>query len=215
MSLRDALRTIEEHRAHIDPAKYAMVLEEINRAIRKSDESKAGEALEYKDKGNLSFRAGRYGEAAEMYGKGIELSGDAPSASLLYSNRAAAYMKLGRTAEAISDCAKSIEIDSGYLKSYVRLAQLKRDTDKSEALSLLDKVLGMDPANAPALSLKKELDAEASGCDDLLKDPATMQKAMELLNNPEMRKMAESFLANATDEQKQKILEDLKNARHS
>lgn len=52
---------------------------------------------------------------------------------------------------AISDCTKAIELNSSYVKAYIRRAQLYEETDKlDEALEDFKKVLTFDPNHTEA-----------------------------------------------------------------
>lgn len=52
---------------------------------------------------------------------------------------------------AISDCTKAIELNSSYVKAYIRRAQLYEETDKlDEALEDFKKVLTFDSSHPEA-----------------------------------------------------------------
>lgn len=74
----------------------------------------------FKDQGNDHFKAGRYAAAVEAYTKAIELN---PSQHTTYSNRSAAYVKLGgKDAEALADAERCVEIEPGWAKGHSRKA---------------------------------------------------------------------------------------------
>ncbi|KAM4612745.1 mitochondrial import receptor subunit TOM34 isoform 2-T2 [Polymixia lowei] len=65
--------------------------------------------VELKQAGNERFKTGQYGEAAELYSRAIkelEKSGkkSPEDLSILYSNRAASYLKDGNCGECVKDC---------------------------------------------------------------------------------------------------------------
>lgn len=62
-------------------------------------------ALREKQKGNAEFAAGNFQRALQLYTRAIKLH---PEDGLFYSNRALAYLRLGRYEEAVSDCSASI-----------------------------------------------------------------------------------------------------------
>lgn len=62
----------------------------------------------------------------------------------------------GLKLSAIDDCSKAVELDPGYLKAYLRRAQLYKETEKlDEALADYQKVLELDPLHKEALYTSK------------------------------------------------------------
>lgn len=96
-TLRDAERTrqkkIEE--AYVDP--------EISKQVRAE--------------GNELFKAGKFPESIAKYTEAIKRN---PKDAAPYSNRAAAYMKLGELPMAMKDCDRCLEIDPDFVKAYIR-----------------------------------------------------------------------------------------------
>jgi len=88
----------------------------------------AQDAALLKNEGNDKFKAGEYAAAVEAYTRSLELD---PSQHLCYSNRSAAYLKLGGSApEALRDAEKCVELAPEWPKGFSRLAaalqELKR-----------------------------------------------------------------------------------------
>ncbi|XP_043098799.1 mitochondrial import receptor subunit TOM34 [Puntigrus tetrazona] len=82
---------------------------------------------ELKQTGNECFRAGQYGEAVNLYSQSIQLlvkSGQKNKEDLgiLYSNRAASYLKDGNCNECIKDCTSSLELVPFGFKALLRRA---------------------------------------------------------------------------------------------
>lgn len=82
---------------------------------------------ELKQAGNECFKTGQYGEATSIYSQAIkklEESGkkQPEDLSILYSNRAAAYLKDGNCAECVKDCNTSLELVPFNVKSLLRRA---------------------------------------------------------------------------------------------
>lgn len=82
---------------------------------------------ELKQAGNECFKAGQYGEAVSLYSQAIsslEKSGQKKPEDLgiLYSNRAASYLKDGNCNECIKDCTVSLELVPFGIKSLLRRA---------------------------------------------------------------------------------------------
>ncbi|XP_072541035.1 mitochondrial import receptor subunit TOM34 [Salminus brasiliensis] len=82
---------------------------------------------ELKQAGNECFKTGQYGEAVSRYSQAInalEKSGQKSPEDLgiLYSNRAASYLKDGNCSECIKDCSASLELVPFGIKSLLRRA---------------------------------------------------------------------------------------------
>ncbi|XP_078406735.1 tetratricopeptide repeat protein 1 isoform X1 [Cetorhinus maximus] len=108
-----------------------------------------GESLTLKEVGNGQFKKGEYTEAENTY---TEALGVCPAyyqkdRSILYSNRAAARMKLDNKEEAISDCTKAIELNPNYIRAILRRAELYEKTEKlEEALQDYKTIIEKDPS---------------------------------------------------------------------
>lgn len=82
---------------------------------------------ELKQAGNECFKAGQYGEATSLYSQAIkELEKSSKKMpedlGILYSNRAASYLKDGNCAECVKDCNMSLELFPFNVKSLLRRA---------------------------------------------------------------------------------------------
>nr|XP_033483118.1 mitochondrial import receptor subunit TOM34 [Epinephelus lanceolatus]XP_033483120.1 mitochondrial import receptor subunit TOM34 [Epinephelus lanceolatus]XP_033483121.1 mitochondrial import receptor subunit TOM34 [Epinephelus lanceolatus] len=82
---------------------------------------------ELKQTGNDIFKAGQYGEATNYYSQAIkelEKSNkkNPEDLGILYSNRAASYLKDGNCAECVKDCNTSLELYPFNVKSLLRRA---------------------------------------------------------------------------------------------
>ncbi|XP_070697707.1 mitochondrial import receptor subunit TOM34 [Pempheris klunzingeri] len=82
---------------------------------------------ELKQTGNECFKMGQYGEATSLYSQAIrELEKNSKknpeNLSILYSNRAAAYLKDGNCGECVKDCNQSLELSAFNVKSLLRRA---------------------------------------------------------------------------------------------
>lgn len=71
------------------------------------------DAGSYKDKGNEAFKASRWEEAVEHYGKAIKAGSKHKELAVFYKNRAAAYLKLGKYENAVEDCTESLKAAPG------------------------------------------------------------------------------------------------------
>lgn len=75
----------------------------------------------YKALGNVDYSAGKLESAVGFYSKALE-SMDVPSSdrSTILGNRAQAYLKLGKNAEAVEDCTAALTITPDNVKSLFR-----------------------------------------------------------------------------------------------
>jgi len=76
---------------------------------------------EEKEIGNNLYKNKQYADAIKHYSNAINHS-TGPVNSALYANRAACYIKLKQYLLAIEDCDRSIQLDSSFVKSYIRKA---------------------------------------------------------------------------------------------
>ncbi|XP_048880371.1 sperm-associated antigen 1-like isoform X2 [Brienomyrus brachyistius] len=80
-----------------------------------------------KNEGNQLFKNGQFGDALEKYSQAIagciDTGIDSPEdLSILYSNRAACYLKDGNSADCIQDCTRALELQPFTLKPMLRRA---------------------------------------------------------------------------------------------
>ncbi|XP_057256545.1 sperm-associated antigen 1 [Pezoporus wallicus] len=84
-------------------------------------------AAKLKSEGNELFKSGQFGEAVFKYSEAIEyvngLGEQSPDdLSILYSNRAACYLKEGNCSDCIQDCNRALELQPFSLKPLLRRA---------------------------------------------------------------------------------------------
>ncbi|XP_041944111.1 mitochondrial import receptor subunit TOM34 [Alosa sapidissima] len=82
---------------------------------------------EVKQTGNECFKNGQYGDAASFYTQAIQLLEKAGGTnqqdlSILYSNRAASYLKDGNCEQCVKDCTVSLDLVPFGMKSLLRRA---------------------------------------------------------------------------------------------
>ncbi|KAF7240853.1 Mitochondrial import receptor subunit TOM34 [Varanus komodoensis] len=87
----------------------------------------ASRIADLKQAGNEQFRNGQYGQAAALYGRALQLleaAGDknAEEKSVLYSNRAACYLKDGNCSLCIKDCSDALDLVPFGIKPLLRRA---------------------------------------------------------------------------------------------
>jgi len=161
----------------------------------------SGDAEQLKLKGNELMKDGSYQEAVDSYTKAIEID---PNNAIFFSNRAAAYTKLGRHEDAIHDCKTAVRLNPQFSRAYGRmgLAQMNKE-QYEDARQSYKKALSLDPENsgyAQNLELVEQKIAEkkrsttppASGGLDLgslLSNPAVMDMARNFMQSPQMQQM--------------------------
>jgi len=133
-------------------------------------------------KGNEHFKKGAYPEALKCYSEAIKRN---PENHTVYSNRAAAYMKLCEFGLALKDTEECIKIDPTFVKGHVRkggaLEAMKQFT---KAMDAYQKAMELDPKNKEA----------KDGCSRCLhhdyanrNNPEEVQK--RAMNDPEVRRI--------------------------
>eukprot|EP01062_Namystynia_karyoxenos_P019115 TRINITY_DN17159_c0_g1_i1.p1 TRINITY_DN17159_c0_g1~~TRINITY_DN17159_c0_g1_i1.p1 ORF type:complete len:592 (+),score=303.25 TRINITY_DN17159_c0_g1_i1:109-1776(+) len=122
-----------------------------------------------KERGNALFKENKYPDAIQEYTEAIKRC---PKEHTIYSNRAAAYMKMGAYDDAEQDCQKCLKLKPDFTKAVVRLAQIyffRKEYHK--AMAEYDKAQKMDPSNEEAKNgytrtLMKIQEGSMQGGDD-------------------------------------------------
>jgi len=122
--------------------------------IRKLESKKA--------EGNAAFQSGRALDAINAYTEALDIDKlNKEFNSTLYSNRAAAYMKLKRWQEALTDCTRCLELKPSFVKAKVRRAQCCLELKQyDEAIRYYDALCKSDPENAEYRSQLKHAKLE-------------------------------------------------------
>ncbi|AAZ11407.1 stress-induced protein sti1, putative [Trypanosoma equiperdum] len=103
-------------------------------------------AQEKKDEGNSLFKQDKFPEAVAAYTESIKRN---PMEHTTYSNRAAAYLKLGAYNEALADAEKCIEIKPDFVKAHARRGHAFFWTKQyNKAMQAYDEGLKYDKENA-------------------------------------------------------------------
>ncbi|XP_040441520.1 sperm-associated antigen 1 isoform X1 [Falco naumanni] len=92
-------------------------------------------AAKLKSEGNELFKSGQFGEAVLRYSEAIEyvigLGEQSPDdLSILYSNRAACYLKEGNCSDCIQDCNRALELQPFSLKPLLRRAMANESMER-------------------------------------------------------------------------------------
>eukprot|EP00890_Picochlorum_soloecismus_P002907 jgi/Picsp_1/3617/NSC_06454-R1_rna polymerase ii-associated protein 3-like len=105
-----------------------------------------------RERGNRHFRAGRIEDACSAYSASIEAG---PSSAAL-ANRAMAYLKLGDLEKCIADCDQCLEIDSLYVKAYLRRGTARKCSNALlQAIKDFEEALRLEPHNESAIENRR------------------------------------------------------------
>lgn len=102
--------------------------DDVEEVLSKDVQDIVDECMQNKARGNEAFGTGEYGQAILLYSlaldKAEELPADAPSSvfprDVIYSNRAACFLKLGQHEKAEEDARKALEINPENVKANFR-----------------------------------------------------------------------------------------------
>merc|ERR1711884_464587 len=135
-------KALTEHRT----PEYKTNLSEVEAAIKKQEEEAYIDpslADAEKLKGNERFKNGDWAAAVKHYTEALKRN---PKDAKIYSNRAACYTKLNAFDLVIKDCDASIGLDPGFVKAYLRKANvLKAMGQTQKAMDVYSKAMELDP----------------------------------------------------------------------
>ncbi|XP_006795503.1 tetratricopeptide repeat protein 12 [Neolamprologus brichardi] len=146
-----------------------MEMDAEGRRVRKAANVK--KAIAFKDKGNEAYAQEDYETAVKYYSDGLaEIKDMQP----LYTNRAQAYIKLGKYNEAISDCEWALKCNERCIKAYLHMGKAYLGLKKyNEARGCFEKIEEIQPG-------KKKMVKEYLTQVDLGKEKETQEiKARE------------------------------------
>ena len=143
-------------------------------------------ANDAKERGNEALAEGSYRSAVQFYTTAINQH-HAPEQHVYYSNRAAAYCKLGDWEEALADAERCVLVRPDWGKGYFRKGMALQGAKRvGEAVNAYREGLAKDPANA---GLKQALE-HASGA------ASKAAAEYEQMENDELHQAARSGHAN-------------------
>ncbi|XP_077467723.1 tetratricopeptide repeat protein 12 [Stigmatopora argus] len=100
-------------------------------------------ATVFKDEGNRAYGQGDYETAVKYYSSGL---GELRDMQQLYTNRAQAYIKLGRCEDAISDCEWALKCNDKCIKAYVHMGKAYLGLKQYSASRMcFEKMAELDP----------------------------------------------------------------------
>ena len=115
-----------------------------------------GDAIQdaFKIEGNKYFSSGDFVKAVAAYNKAIKAD---PTNGVLYSNRAAAFIQLGKEAKAIKDADQAIELKPDWAKGYFRKGAALVGLRKwDEATTVLKKASELEPKSREINTMLRE-----------------------------------------------------------
>lgn len=160
-------------------------------------------SVQAKEEGNKFFKEQKYPEAIKAYTEAIKRD---PSNAVNYSNRAAAYTKLGEYRLAVTDCDEALKLDPKMVKALLRKGNAQYFMKEySKCLTTYDEALKLDSENEEAKAgMNKVIMAINSQGDD----EDVRRRAMA---DPEVRQILDDPAMQAVLQQMQ---EDPKAAAH-
>lgn len=148
-------------------------------------------AAEKKEEGNKLFKEDKLPQAVECYTESIKRN---PKEHTTYSNRAAAYLKLGAYNEALADCEKCIAINPNFVRAHARKGHAYFWTKQyNKALQAYDDGLKLDAANAECIEGKQKTIykiqemAQGEGDDDVARRAMSDPEIAGIMNDTYMQ----------------------------
>ncbi|XP_064359304.1 stress-induced-phosphoprotein 1 [Dromaius novaehollandiae] len=154
---------------------------------------------ELKERGNRALSAGAIGEALRHYGEAIRLDG---TNAVLFSNRSAAYARLGDYARALADACRTVELRPDWAKGYSRKAAALEFLGRlEEARGTYEEGLRREPGSAQLRQGLQHLEARLA--ERKLLNPFSAPNVLErlegdprtraLLGDPSYRELLEQL----------------------
>jgi len=170
-------------------------------------------ALQEKEKGNEFFKDNKFPQAVACYSEAIKRD---PSNALLYSNRAAAYIKLADFREALKDCETCLQLDPTNVKAYKRMAIAHNyNKDYHKAMDAYKKALIYAPDDQ---ELKDGIQQSIYSINVANSNPELQkqrqQKAMAdpeiqlIFNNPMMQRLLQNLGPGGDQQAAMKMMQD-------
>ncbi|XP_039987323.1 tetratricopeptide repeat protein 12 isoform X2 [Xiphias gladius] len=125
------------------PETFIKIMERDAEDRREKRIAKEKKATALKDKGNEAYTQEDYETAVKYYSDGLtELRDMQP----LYTNRAQAYIKLGKFKEAINDCEWALKCNERCIKAYVHMGRAYLQLKKyNESRHCFEKIVEIEP----------------------------------------------------------------------
>lgn len=189
-----AIEAFEKSLVEYSDPKVTRSLREAQRIQRKkAEEAYIDPELSTKERqeGNELFLAGKFPESIAKYTEAIKRN---PKDAAPFSNRAAAYMKLGEFPMAMKDCERCLDIDPKFVKAYIRKGNIHfYMKEYHKCLEVYEKGLQLAPNNKELRQglLKTNMKIQQQQSSGEV-DQAQMEQAMKdpeiqrILQDPQM-----------------------------
>ncbi|NXL96687.1 STIP1 protein, partial [Tyrannus savana] len=156
-------------------------------------------AQELKERGNRALAAGDVGAAVGHYSAAIARD---PNNHVLFSNRSAAYARLGDYTRALADACRTLELRPDWAKGYSRKAAALEFLQRlEEAKATYEEGLARDPGNEQLLQGLRGVETRLAerkllnpfSAPDLLARLEGDPRTRALLGDPEYRRLLETL----------------------
>ena len=113
---------VENDRLRHENSKLKSAQQELQR--HEERQRQRGKVEQYKQAGNNAYNAGNYKDAQAHYSTALSHKvEDLPMKAVLFCNRSAAQIKMGKYIDAIADCTRAMALDRSYNRAYQRRAE--------------------------------------------------------------------------------------------
>ena len=111
-------------------------------------------SIDFKEKGNKAFRQRKYEEAIEEYTFALQVNDTNP---VFYTNRAQAFLRLGKAMFAAQDCRHALKLKPDFVKAFIHLAKALKELGAfQEAIATLERAEGFsNDEQAPVVKTYK------------------------------------------------------------
>ena len=170
-------------------------------------------AQQEKEKGNNHFNKGEFPQAIAAYTEALKRD---PQSAPIYSNRAAAYMKLAEFGLALKDCEKCLELDPTYIRAYKRKANIHNFCkDYHKAIDTLNAGLKYAPEDKELKDdiLEAKRLISVANADPELRE-LRRKRAMDdpdiqkIFKNPLIERLLQNFSQGGNQQEALKMLQD-------
>eukprot|EP00297_Palpitomonas_bilix_P010753 CAMPEP_0113898958 /NCGR_PEP_ID=MMETSP0780_2-20120614/19719_1 /TAXON_ID=652834 /ORGANISM="Palpitomonas bilix" /LENGTH=250 /DNA_ID=CAMNT_0000890981 /DNA_START=180 /DNA_END=932 /DNA_ORIENTATION=+ /assembly_acc=CAM_ASM_000599 len=132
-----------------------------------------------KEKGNEAFKKGDYARALTHFNEAIFLH---PTSSVLYTNRAAVYLKKCKYEAAIDDCDRALSFSPSSVKAMYRKALALRELGEwKEAAEVVEGALKVVGTHQQLEDLRDELQGKASSSAEVAEGVSVVEVKVKYL----------------------------------
>jgi len=159
LNLMPKLMLSQEDDAQAKPQRVALSHDEYPGTAPSGSEVRKAE--EFRLAGNVAYSEGKFDEAVHLYSSAALLN---PCDHLVYSNRSACWLRIGRPIEALDDAELCVQLFASFAKGYLR---------KGTAEQLLNRKVDAQASFRQGLTLDPESSALKSSLRDIRMDSSS------------------------------------------